>query len=157
MAENAEPIDPKLVRELADILSDTGLTEIEVERGDLKIRVARQVTVAAAPAVQAAVAPMPMAASTPLPSAAAESAGPAPVDGEAVKSPMVGTVYLQAKPGDEPFARVGAKVSAGQTLLIIEAMKTMNAIPAPRDGVIRAVLVANEQPVEYGEPLVVLE
>ena len=150
-------IDAGLVRELAAILSDTGLSEIEVERGDLKIRVARTLTAAAAPApVQSFV---PAAAPAPLPAQAAAApaaAAPEPA-GEPVKSPMVGTVYLQAKPGDPPFITVGARVSAGQTLMIIEAMKTMNPVPAPRDGVVAAVLAGDAQPVEYGEPLLILE
>ena len=149
-------IDPRLVRKLADILTDTGLTEIEVEQEGLRIRVARELTVAAAP-VTYAVTP---AAGAPAVAAAAPQAAPAaaaaPV-GEAVKSPMVGTVYLQAKPGDEPFIRVGSRVSEGQTLLIVEAMKTMNPIPSPRAGRILEILVADGQPVEFGEPLAVIE
>jgi acetyl-CoA carboxylase biotin carboxyl carrier protein len=150
-------IDARLVRELADILADTGLTEIEVERGDLKIRVAREVTVTAAPVqhVVAAAAPAPMLAQAPAGAPAA--AAPAAPRGETITSPMVGTAYLQAKPGDPPFVRVGDTVSEGQTLLIIEAMKTMNPVPAPRAGKVLEVLVGNESPVEYGAPLVVLE
>ncbi len=149
-------IDASFVRELADILADTGLSEIEVERGDLKIRVARTLT--AAPVAQHVYAAPPSqgpAGYAPAEPAAAGAAA-APV-GEQVKSPMVGTAYLQAKPGDPAFVTVGARVTAGQTLLIIEAMKTMNPVPAPRDGVIAAILVADLQPVEYGEPLFVLE
>jgi acetyl-CoA carboxylase biotin carboxyl carrier protein len=151
-------IDPQLVRNLADILSDTGLTEIEVERGDLKIRVARQLTAAAAVApIQHLVAASPAAASAAAPAAAAPTPPAAAARGDQVKSPMVGTVYVQAKPGDPPFCRPGDKVVEGQTLLIVEAMKTMNPIPAPRAGTVLEVLVGNEQPVEYGEPLIVLE
>jgi acetyl-CoA carboxylase biotin carboxyl carrier protein len=151
-------IDPRLVRKLADILSDTGLTEIEVEQEGLRIRVARQLTAAAAP-VTYAVAPQAAPAHAPAPAAAAPAAAPAPPEpvGEAVKSPMVGTVYLQPKPGDEPFIRVGDRVTAGQTLLIVEAMKTMNPIASPRSGVVLQILVEDAQPVEFGEPLVVLE
>ena len=151
-------IDARFVRELADILSDTGLTEFEVERGDLKIRVARQITAAPAQAVTyaAPAAPVPTSYTAPASAPPAPSSAAAPA-GEPVKSPMVGTVYLQAKPGDAPFITVGAKVSAGQTLLIIEAMKTMNPVPAPRDGVVAAVLAGDAQPVEFGEPLVILE
>lgn len=153
----AEPeIDARFVRELADILSDTGLSEIEVERGELKIRVARTLTVAAAPAPVHAFTPAPAPAPT-SPSPSATAAAPVQPAGEPVKSPMVGTVYLQAKPGDPPFVTPGARVSAGQTLLIIEAMKTMNPVPAPRDGVVAAVLAHDAQPVEFGEPLVLLE
>ena len=150
-------IDTKLVRKLADILTATGLTEIEVERGDLKVRVARQAMMTAAPIahhVQAA------PAAAPAPAAAAPSAAPAaaaPARGEAVKSPMVGTCYLAPQPGADAFVKVGDKVTAGQTLLIVEAMKTMNPIPAPRAGTVLEVLVADSQPVEFGEPLVVLE
>ena len=153
------PIDPKLVRRLADILTDTGLTEIEVEQGELRIRVARQITAAAAPVTYAA-APAPMAAAT-APAAVAASPAAAPAveaeRGEAVKSPMVGTVYLQAQPGTPAFIKVGDQVAAGQTLLIIEAMKTMNPIPAPKAGTVVKILVEDSQPVEYGEPLVFIE
>ena len=158
------PIDAKLVRRLADILKDTGLSEIEVEQGELRIRVARELTMQAAPQVYAA-APASMAAasapvSAPPPAAppAATSATPAPErKGDLVKSPMVGTVYLQAQPGTPAFVKPGDTVTEGQTLLIIEAMKTMNPIPAPRAGVVAEVLVEDSQPVEYGAPLVVLE
>ena len=160
-----EQIDARLVRKLADILRDTELSEIEVERGDLKIRVARTLTatpvaqaVHYAPAPQpapAAASPAPAAAPAPAPQAA--PAAPAAQRGEPVKSPMVGTVYLQATPGSDPFVKPGDRVKQGQTLLIIEAMKTMNPIPAPRDGVLLEVLVGDSQPVEFGEPLVVLE
>jgi acetyl-CoA carboxylase biotin carboxyl carrier protein len=144
-------IDPRLVRKLADILSDTGLTEIEVEQDGLRIRVARQLTAAAGP-VTYAVAPQ----AAPV-SVVAAPAATAVTVGEAVKSPMVGTVYLQPKPGDNPFIRVGDRVSEGQTLLIIEAMKTMNPIAAPRAGVVLKILVEDAQPVEFGEPIVILE
>lgn len=153
------PIDPRLVRKLADILKDTGLSEIEVERGDLKIRVARELTVAAAPL---AAAPVYAQAPDAAPLAAAPVAAPAPAAeapqrGDAVKSPMVGTVYLQPQPGAEPFIKVGSQVAAGQTLLIVEAMKTMNPIPAPKAGKVLQILVDDAQPVEFGEPLVVIE
>jgi acetyl-CoA carboxylase biotin carboxyl carrier protein len=151
-------IDPRLVRKLADILTDTGLTEIEVEQEGLRIRVARELTAAPAAVAYAAPvpAPAPLVAAPSAPAPAAAEAPAAPV-GEAVKSPMVGTVYLQPKPGDEPFVRVGDRVSAGQTLLIVEAMKTMNPIASPRAGVVLQILVEDAQPVEFGEPLVVLE
>ena len=154
----ADPIDTRLVRKLADILSETGLTEIEVERADLKIRVKRELTVSgtvsmAAPAQTAYAPPAPAAA----PPAAAAPAAEEAARGEQVKSPMVGTVYMSASPGADPFIAVGDKVAQGQTLLIIEAMKTMNPIPAPRGGTILQILVDNEQPVEFGEPLVVIE
>jgi acetyl-CoA carboxylase biotin carboxyl carrier protein len=152
-----DEIDTALVRSLADILNDTDLTEIEVERGDLKIRVAREVTVAAP--VQYAPAPAAHAAPAAAPVAAMPS-DPATIvarSGEEVKSPMVGTAYLQASPEAPPFIAPGDKVKKGQTLLIVEAMKTMNPIQAPRDGVVKEVLVGDAQPVEFGEPLVLLE
>jgi len=151
----ADPIDARLVRRLAAILNDTGLTEIEVERGDLRIKVARNVGGAAiAPAVYAA----PALAAAPGIAAAVAAAGPAAAqhEGDLVNSPMVGTVYLQAEPGAPPFVRVGDNVNEGQTLLIVEAMKTMNPIPAPRAGRILEILVADGQPVEFGEPLVAI-
>jgi len=160
-AEHSAAIDTRTVRKLADILKSTGLTEIEVERGDLRIRVAREITVAAAPQATyaAAPAPAPVAApaAAPVAAAAPVEAAPAARKGDEVKSPMVGTVYLQAQPGSPPFIKVGDKVGEGQTLLIVEAMKTMNPIPAPRAGVVVEVLVGDAQPVEFGQPLVILE
>jgi acetyl-CoA carboxylase biotin carboxyl carrier protein len=155
--ESAESIDPKLVRKLADILTDTGLTEIEVEHGALKIRVARQVTMAAGPVTYAA----PIAASAPTAPEPSTTAPPPPAPaasrGNAVKSPMVGTAYLRPSPDAETFVKVGDRVTAGQTLLIVEAMKTMNPIPAPAAGVVLELLITDGQPVEFGEPLVVIE
>lgn len=153
-------IDASLVRQLAEILNETDLTEVEVERGELRIRVAREVTVNAAP-VQYAAAPAPAAA----PAAAVAAPAAMPSDpativaraGEEVKSPMVGTAYLQPSPEAAPFVQPGEKVKKGQTLLIVEAMKTMNPIQAPRDGVVAEILVGDAQPVEFGEPLVLLE
>jgi len=160
--EPSVEIDTTLVRQLADILNDTSLTEIEVERGELRIRVAREIT--AAPVVQYASAPAYAPQAAPALAAAAAPlsmpSDPATIvakSGEQVKSPMVGTVYLQASPEAPPFAKAGDKVKKGQTLLIIEAMKTMNPIQAPRDGVVQEILVGDAQPVEFGEPLVVLE
>jgi len=149
-------IDTGLVRSLADILADTGLSEIEVESGDLKIRVSRQAQAVAvhAPVPMPAAHAAPAAAPAQAPAPAAEAAAPR---GDAVKSPMVGTVYLQPQPGADPFVKPGDKVKEGQTLLIIEAMKTMNPIPAPRAGTVVEVLVGDAQPVEFGEPLVVIE
>ena len=147
----ADPIDARLVRRLADILIETGLTEIEVEHDGLKVRVARNVT--AAPAVH--YAPAPLAAP---PAAVAPAAEPtASVRGEVVKSPMVGTVYLQPNPESPPFVKVGDTVQAGQTLFIIEAMKTMNPIPAPKTGRLADILIGDGQPVEFGEPLAVID
>lgn len=153
----AEPIDPKLVRKLADILKETDLSEIEVEQGELKIRVARQLT--AAPAVSYVAAPQAAAAAAaPAPAPAAEAtAAPAAAPKDAIKSPMVGTVYLSPQPGAAAFIKVGDKIKQGQTLLIIEAMKTMNPIPSPREGVVAQILVNDAQPVEFGEALVVFE
>jgi acetyl-CoA carboxylase biotin carboxyl carrier protein len=147
-------IDQQLIRDLAAILDETKLTEIEVEEGDLKIRVARQVQ-----AVQATVAAPVAAAPAAAPVAAAAAPADAPVDlsKNAVPSPMVGTAYRSPSPGAAPFIEVGQSVSKGQTLLIIEAMKTMNQIPAPRAGVVTAILFEDAQPVEFGEPLVVIE
>ena len=145
-------IDSKLVRELADLLNDTGLTEIEVEDGDRKIRVARQIAMAAPVAAPAPAVAAPAAAgSAPAPAAADTHA---PVD--AVKSPMVGTVYLTPEPGATPVIEIGKAVRAGDTLVIIEAMKVMNPIVAPKAGTIQAILVENAQPVEFDQPLVVI-
>ena len=144
-------IDSKLVRELAELLNETGLTEIEVEDGDRKIKVARQLT-AAATVQQVAAAPV-HAPAMPLPAAAPE---PAAIDPNALKSPMVGTCYLSAEPGSPSFIAVGQQVKAGDTLLIIEAMKVMNPITATAAGTIKAILVENAQPVEFDQPLVVI-
>ena len=156
-----EAIDTRLVRRLADILKDTDLSEIEVERGDLKIRVARQGAIVAAPQLVAApqVAAPQVAAPTPVLAAASASGVTTNEElrGEQVKSPMVGTVYLQPQPGAKRFVQAGEQVSAGQTLMIIEAMKTMNPVPAPRAGTVLKVLIEDGQPVEFGEPLVVIE
>ncbi|MFD1192775.1 MULTISPECIES: acetyl-CoA carboxylase biotin carboxyl carrier protein [Phenylobacterium] len=154
----ADQLDARLVRKLADILTDTGLSEIEVEHNGLKIRVAKTLT--AAPVAYAA-APAPVAAApvaaAPAAPAAVEAAAPAAVRGDAVKSPMVGTVYLQPQPDAPAFVKVGDTVTAGQTLMIVEAMKTMNPIPAPKGGRVVEILVADAQPVEFGEPLIVIE
>ena len=158
-----DAIDARLVRRLATILNDTGLTEIEVERGELRIRVARQLTVAAPTQVAVAApvysAPAQSAAQHAPAAAPASPESPAAMEaaGEQIKSPMVGTVYLQQQPGTPAFVQVGDLVEEGQTLLIIEAMKTMNPIPAPRAGKIIAILVDDSQPVEFGEPLAVIE
>ena len=152
--DGAMRIDIDLVRQLAAVLDETQLTEVEVQDGERRVRVAREVTVAAAP-VAVASAPA-MAAAAPIAMPAVEA--PAPVaSANAVKSPMVGTVYLAAEPGAAPFITVGAKVAAGDTLLIVEAMKVMNPIVAPAAGTVKAVLVENGQPVEFDQPLVVVE
>jgi acetyl-CoA carboxylase biotin carboxyl carrier protein len=142
--------DGALIRELALLLDETGLTEIEIERAGLRVRVARNISIAAAmPANFAPAAPATMAAAAPE---ADLSQHPG-----AVPSPMVGTAYWSPEPGAKPFIEVGAKVSVGQTLLIIEAMKTMNQIPSPRAGTVTQILVEDGQPVEFGEPLVIIE
>jgi acetyl-CoA carboxylase biotin carboxyl carrier protein len=143
-------IDPAYVRALAELLDDTSLTEIEVEDGDRKVRVARKAAVAAAP-VAYAPAPAPAAAA---PAAAAVAAAPAAASfADAVKSPMVGTVYLSPEPGAPNFATIGSPVKAGDTVLIIEAMKVMNPIVAPASGTLTGVHVENSQPVEFDQPL----
>ena len=152
----ADPIDARMVRKLADSLTDTGLSEIEVECDGLKIRVAKTLT--SAP-IQYAAAPAPVAAVA-APAAAAptgEAAAPERRKGDVVNSPMVGTVYLQPQPDAPAFVKVGDMVSAGQTLMIVEAMKTMNPIPAPKAGKVVEIIVEDAQPVEFGEPLVVIE
>ncbi|WP_274628748.1 acetyl-CoA carboxylase biotin carboxyl carrier protein [Arvimicrobium flavum] len=154
MSTKKTGIDQQLIRDLAEILNETQLTEIEVEQDDLRIRVSRQSSaahaVAAAPAPQVHVAPA---------AAAAPVAPVAAVDQSknAVPSPMVGTAYRAPSPDAQPFIEIGQKVREGQTLLIIEAMKTMNQIPSPRAGTVTAILFEDAQPVEYGEPLVVIE
>jgi acetyl-CoA carboxylase biotin carboxyl carrier protein len=155
----ADPLDTRMVKKLADILTETGLSEIEVEHSGMRIRVAKTlvgaapVSYAVAPPAHAAPAAAPAAAAAAAPAVAPE----ARARGEVVKSPLVGTVYLQPEPGSDAFIKVGDTVSAGQTLMIVEAMKTMNPIPAPKGGKIIEILVADGQPVEFGEPLVVIE
>ena len=146
-------IDTALVRELAELLSDNDLNEIEVEDGDRKIKVRRDAPTAFVSAPSVA---MPGAAAAP---AAPIAATPAPVEdlgGEPLKSPMVGTAFLSPEPGAKPFVTVGQSVKAGDTLLIIEAMKVMNPITAPTAGTVKAILVDNAQPVEFDQPLVVV-
>ena len=148
---SAMQVDAALVRQLAELLDENKLTEIEVQDGERRIRVARTVTVAA----QAA-APVAATVAVPAPAAAVEA--PAASDNpNAIKSPMVGTVYLSSEPGAKPFAGVGDTVSEGQTLVIIEAMKVMNPILATRAGRVSSVCVQNGQPVEYDQPLIVIE
>ena len=147
--------DGALIRELALLLDETKLTEIEIERAGLRVRVARNVSIAAAMPAAYAPAPAPVAAvAAPVAAAPAEAAAKHP---GVVPSPMVGTVYWAPEPGARPFVEVGSKVTAGQTLVIIEAMKTMNQIPAPRAGTVTQILVEDGAPVEFGEPLVIIE
>ena len=150
MSEKKNQLDQDLIRQLAALLDETNLTEIELERDDFRVRVARQVTVEAPVSIGRAAAP---AAAAPAPVAAAEAAS----HPGAVLSPMVGTAYRSPEPGARTFVEIGDTVAAGDTLLIVEAMKTMNQIPAPRAGRVTAILVDDGQPVEYGEPLVVIE
>lgn len=160
MATRKTGIDQKLVRELADILNETDLTEIEVEQDDLRIRVSRGAT-AAPQAAPVAIAAAPAAAPATAPAAAVSAAELAAEAGpnltNAVTSPMVGTAYLAPAPDADAFVAVGQEVEEGQPILIIEAMKTMNQIPAPRSGKVTAILVEDAQPVEFGEPLLVIE
>jgi len=144
----AESIEKEIIRDLAELLTETGLTEIEIERNGLRLRVARGgmvQSVAQAPAVAAP--------------AAAVASGNAPVENDpgVVPSPMVGTAYFSPEPGAPPFIDVGSRVSEGDTLLIVEAMKTMNHIPSPRSGTVKSILIEDGQPVEFGEPLIILE
>ena len=150
----AKSDDSALIRELALLLDETNLTEIEIERAGLRVRVARNISIAASvPATMQVAAP---AAAVAAPVAAAAAADVSKHPG-AVPSPMVGTAYWSPEPGAKPFIEVGSKVSVGQTLLIIEAMKTMNQIPSPRAGTVTQILVEDGQPVEFGEPLVIIE
>ena len=160
MSKNKENADHELesgwIRELAGILEETGLTEIEIEKNDVRLRVSRQGggahVIAAAPPVAAA----PAGSTSPAP--VQPAAAPAGADHPgAVKSPMVGTAYLSPSPGAEPFAKEGAQVSEGQTIMIVEAMKTMNPITAPRSGTVKKVFVTDAQPVEFDEPLLIIE
>lgn len=144
-----ELVDESLIRGLAELLNDTGLSEIEIEQKGLRIRIARNLTVAAA-------MPAPMHAAL-VPAAVVAPGRDADTHPGTLKSPMVGTAYRAAEPGAPAFVEVGSVVKQGQTVLIIEAMKTMNHIPAPRSGTVAAVLVENGQPVEYGEPLLIIE
>jgi len=157
MTKKSDPKGVQLVQELTDIMQDAGLVEIEYNTDDVSIRLSR----AAAASVPVAA---PVAPSAAMPAQAAPSAEPAPADDEitsshpgAVSSPMVGTVYLAAEPGAPNFVNEGDKVKAGQTLVIVEAMKVMNPITAPKSGTVSRILVGNAQPVEYGEVLIVIE
>jgi acetyl-CoA carboxylase biotin carboxyl carrier protein len=144
--------DSALIRELALLLDETSLTEIEIERAGLRLRVARNVSIAAS--MPASFQPT---ASAPAPAAAPVAAADIAKHPGVVPSPMVGTAYWASEPGAKPFIEIGTRVSVGQTLLIIEAMKTMNQIPSPRAGTVTQILVEDGQPVEFGEPLVIIE
>jgi acetyl-CoA carboxylase biotin carboxyl carrier protein len=159
--KSAMRIDPALVRELAKLLTDNDLTDIEVQDGERRIRVSREppAVVGAAPAM-AAPAVVAAPALTAPPMHGKEDVGTAPaaeeVAGETIKSPMVGTAFLSPEPGAKPFVEVGNPVKAGDTLLIVEAMKVMNPITAPAGGVVKKILISDGQPVEFDQPLVVI-
>lgn len=156
------PIDPDLVRDLALLINETDLTEIEVQKGDLRVRVARNVTASyqmpmqPAPVQQMAA---PMAAPPPMPATAAPAVSSAAAGQHpgVVKSPMVGTAYRRPSPDAKAFVEVGSVVKEGEKIILVEAMKTFNEIVAPRGGTVTAIFVEDGQPVEYGEPLVVIE
>lgn len=154
MAGKTSAIDQSLIRDLAGILNDTDLTEIEVEQGELRIRVSRQGS-AMMMAPQSYAAPQQHAA--PAPAAAAPTPVTTANNVNAVPSPMVGTIYFAPAPDADPFVTIGSKVKEGQTIVIIEAMKTMNQIAAPRSGTVTAILVEDGSPVEYGQSLIVIE
>lgn len=157
MAEKKAAFDTSLVGDLAKILNETDLTEIEVEQGEMRVRVSRE----PAPQIvsqQMAAAPAP--APVPVAAAAVSADAPAPskaASGAEVPSPMVGTCYLASSPDAAPFVTVGTKVAEGDTLVIVEAMKTMNAIPSPRAGTVTSILVNDAEPVEFGQALVTIE
>lgn len=154
MSDKKKIVDKELIRELADLLNETGLTEIEVEHGEMRIRVVRKLQAAPTTVPMAAA---PVAAAAPPAGGVATAAAAGADHPGAVPSPMVGTAYLAPEPGGKPFVDVGDQVREGQTLMIIEAMKTMNQIPAPRSGRITRIMVEDGQPVEYGEPLMIIE
>lgn len=160
MTKEKNKLDADFIRQLAELVQSKDLTEIEIEQDDLRIRVARDIivhqTTAAAPVAAApSAAPAPVAAAAPAESAAPVAAGPDLKN--AVRCPMVGTAYLSPEPGSPSFIAVGDQVREGQTLMIVEAMKTMNHIPATKSGKVTAILIENAQPVEYDEPLVIIE
>lgn len=157
MSTKKPAVDQQLIRDLASILNETELSEIEIEQDDLRIRVSRQVNFVQASVPQTYAAPPPAAASPAPERSSEQSASAADKSANAVTAPMVGTAYLAPSPGSRPYVEVGQTVKEGQTLMIIEAMKTMNQIPAPRSGTVTAILIEDSQPVEFGEPLIVIE
>lgn len=162
MTKEKNKLDPDFIRQLAELVKATDLTEIEVEQDDLRIRVAREIVVQQASfAAPIAASPAPVAAPAPAPAASAATAPTAETSGpdltNAERSPMVGTAYLAPEPGADNFIAVGDQVREGQTLMIVEAMKTMNHIPATRSGKVTAILVEDSQPVEFDEPLIIIE
>lgn len=154
MGDSDKLVDQNLIRELADLLGETGLTEIEIEQDGLRIRVARS------GAVNAAVPAMPVPAA---PQRWADEPASAPAETDfaahpgALASPMVGTAYRAPEPGAPPFVEIGSEIKEGQTVMIVEAMKTMNQIPASRSGKVTAILVEDGEPVEFGQPLIIIE
>jgi acetyl-CoA carboxylase biotin carboxyl carrier protein len=154
-AANFKSDDSALIRELALLLDETSLTEIEIERAGLRVRVARNIAVTAS--MPTSYQPAPSAQAAPAVNVTPAAIADLAKHPGAVPSPMVGTAYWSPEPGAKPFIEVGTKVSVGQTLLIIEAMKTMNQIPSPRAGTVTQILVEDGQPVEFGEPLVIIE
>lgn len=157
-APKDKPADEReLIRDLALLLDETNLTEIEIERAGLRLRVARNISITAAAPVSYQPAPVVAAAAAPVAATAAASSADISKHPGVVPSPMVGTAYLASEPGAKPFVDVGSKVKVGDTLIIIEAMKTMNQIPATRAGTVTQILVEDGQPVEFGEPLVIIE
>lgn len=157
MRNDNKKFDTAMIRDLAILLDETNLSEIELEQGDTRIRVARQMSVNAPVNMMApAMAPAAAAPVAPAPAAAAPAQDSAPHPGT-VLSPMVGTAYLSPEPGAAPFIQVGDKVTEGQSILIVEAMKTMNHIPSTKAGTVKQILVDDAQPVEFGEPLIIVE
>jgi acetyl-CoA carboxylase biotin carboxyl carrier protein len=158
MSRTKSGIDPEIIRELANLLTETDLTEIEVQQADLRIRVARQINVTATVPVGAPVVGVaaPVAAPAAAVPAAPVAADPSNHPG-VLKSPMVGTAFLGAAPGAKPFIEIGSKVNQGDRVLIVEAMKTFNDIVAPKSGTVTALFIEDKQPVEYGQPLMIIE
>ena len=159
-------MDLRKIKKLIDLLEESNLAEIEIKEGEESVRLSRAPVAGyaapvAAPVYAAPAAPapqaMPMQSPTEASTGGTAKPGPALPEGHVLRSPMVGTVYMQSQPGSPPFIKVGDRIAEGQTLLIVEAMKTMNAIPAPRSGTVTRILVGNAQPVEYGEPLLIIE
>jgi len=157
MTEDKSKSEPEMIRELAELLAETGLSEIEIEREGLRGRVARTLTISAHAAPGVAAPPAQHAAGGALQAASAPSPSEDTDHPGIVRSPMVGTTYRAAEPGAPAFIEVGSKVTKGQTIMIVEAMKTMNHIPATHAGTVSAILVEDGQPVEFGEPLVIIE
>ncbi|HEY8564911.1 MAG TPA: acetyl-CoA carboxylase biotin carboxyl carrier protein [Beijerinckiaceae bacterium] len=154
----ASPFDPDLVRELATLIAETDLTEIEVEKGDLRIRVARTIQATVSVPYMGSASPQPPAVTAPPPiPIAAPAAEPAANHPGTVLSPMVGTAFRKPSPDAKNFVEIGSRVEAGDKVLLVEAMKTFNEIVAPRAGTVTAILIEDGQPVEYGEPLLVIE